>query len=129
MNRTTALSTVPKNGGVPAKRWEKTVTPSADILETPEAFVVLLDLPGAQKESISVSIENNMLSVSAPVQRTHKENEVSLLSELDSTRYHRSFVLGGGVDTGRVDAWFENGVLMLKLSKREEIKPKEIPIR
>ncbi len=129
MNRSTALTTMQKNGGVPVKRWDKTVTPSADILETPEAYLVLIDLPGAQKESISVGIEKSMLNVSAPVQRVHREQGVALLSELDSTRYQRSFVLGEGVDTGHIDAWFENGVLMLKLSKHEQMKPKEIPIR
>jgi len=107
---------------------EKTVIPCADIIETPERYVVCLDMPGSRKETISVTLEEGILQVKATVEPYHADNASVLYRELQTTSYQRAFTLGEDVDRNNVDAAFEDGVLTLKLFKTPETKPKQITI-
>lgn len=108
---------------------ERFVTPSTDIFETPDAYVLMIDLPGAAKESISVTAENGTLSVKARVEPIHKENATLLFNELTSPTYYRVFNLADGIDRKSIDARYEDGVLTITLFKKEETKAREIEIR
>lgn len=105
------------------------IVPAADVYETPEAFVVHLDMPGTTKESISVVLERGELKIRGEVKPYHENTTTLLYSELRPDNFVRVFNIGKGVDTTSVDALYENGVLTLKLLKREEVKPKEIKVR
>jgi HSP20 family protein len=113
----------------PDVREEEYVLPLADIFETPEAYVVMLDMPGAQKENMRVRLEHGSLSVSAPAARHFQEGGTVLHEESRISGYARAFSLGEGIDLKNVDAQFEDGVLTVKLFKNEELKPREISIR
>jgi HSP20 family protein len=110
-------------------RVEKVAVPYADIIETREAYVVALDMPGADRGSISIKIDKDILTVKADVQPHHGEKSTVLFSELDTTGYARAFTIGNGVDRNRVEAGFERGVLRINLHKTEEVKPREISIQ
>jgi len=105
-----------------------TRVPAADIYETGEAFLVMLDLPGARKETISLVLEEGELRVTADYDSPDPAEGTPLVSELPSGGYARVFALGEGIDRGNVDARFENGRLTVKLFKTEERKPREIAI-
>jgi HSP20 family protein len=105
------------------------VAPLADVHETPEAFVVQLDMPGTTREGIAVTIERGELSVRGTVQPYHAEGSSLIYRELRPATYLRVFTIGKDVDAASVDAVYEHGVLTLKLLKREEVKPKEIVVR
>jgi HSP20 family protein len=102
--------------------------PRADIVETPEAFVVSLDLPGAKKETISLTLEQNVLQVKAEVERRHGADTTLLHRELWTAGYQRAFTLGEGVDRRTVDATYAEGVLTVKLFKTPETQPRTINI-
>lgn len=102
--------------------------PRADIVETPEAFVVTLDLPGAPKETISLTLEQNVLQVKADVENQHAAETTLLHRELWTAGYQRAFTLGEGVDRRTVDAAYANGVLTVKLFKTPETQPRTINI-
>jgi HSP20 family protein len=102
--------------------------PRADIVETPEAFVVNLDLPGARKETISLTLEQNVLQVKAEVESRHGADTNLLHRELWTAGYKRAFTLGEGVDRGTVDAVYADGVLTVKLFKTPETQPRTINI-
>lgn len=104
------------------------VTPAADVVETPGAFVLHIDIPGAAKGSIHVSIERDTLTLSAPITQHHKENATLLHRELRPLTYHRVFNLGDGIDRNSVEANYEYGVLTVTLQKKEQLRPREIPI-
>lgn len=112
------------NGTLP----RNVMTPPADIYETPEAFVVSLDMPGARKEAVTLTLQRNALEVHADVEGHHDKSSTVLHRELRTTAYHRVFTLGEGIDRNTVDAVFENGVLTVKLFKASESKPKTITI-
>lgn len=104
------------------------VAPNADIYETAEAYVVSLEMPGAGKQSIALTLENDVLEVRAEVVPHHRDGDTILHRELRSTGYHRVFTLGRGIDRNTVDAVFEDGVLTVKLFKTPETAVKTITI-
>jgi HSP20 family protein len=108
---------------------EKYAVPAADIYETPDAYMLVLDLPGANKESISVKLDNNDLTIRASVEPLHPEGGTLLYREIEGAGYYREFTIGEGIDRNTVDAHFDKGVLSIKLFKSEELKPRSIIIR
>lgn len=108
---------------------EEYVTPVADVFETPEAFVVKLDMPGARREALSVSAEPLLLTVKGPVESLHHEPAKFLRNEIVIRTYYRQFHLTSGLDHSRIRAEFEDGVLTVTIPKTDEIKLKEIPIQ
>ena len=104
------------------------VAPRADIYHTPDAFVLVLDMPGANKEAIHVTVDQGSLVVDAALPSRNPGDATLLYNEITGAGYHRAFNLGEGVDHDHVDARFEQGVLTLKLYKREDQKPREITI-
>jgi len=117
----------PGNGGAP-KMEEIYAVPNADIIETPDAYLLSLELPGARKEAIVLKLEKGNLRVEAAVDPRHADKSKVLHRELRTTRYRRTFTLGDGVDRNSVDAEFADGILKVKLFKTPESKPTTITI-
>lgn len=105
-----------------------TRVPAADIYETGDAFLVMLDLPGVRKETVSLTLEEGELRVRADRDTSDPAEGTLLFRDVPSGVYARVFTLGEGIDLANVDARFENGVLTVKLFKNEERKPREIAI-
>jgi HSP20 family protein len=105
------------------------LTPPADVLENAQEFRVVLDLPGVDPASIKLSVEKDTLDVAAE----RKFAPPAAGEELHrSERAHgaiaRSFTLPSGVDSTKVEARYEAGVLTVTLPKREETKARAIPV-
>jgi len=105
-----------------------TRVPPTDIYETNDAFLVMLDLPGARRETVSLTLEKGELRVKAEQVPPDPAEGTLLFRDVPSGAYARVFTLGEGIDPANVDARFENGVLTVKLFKNEERKPREIAI-
>lgn len=105
------------------------VTPVADVFETSEAYVLMLDMPGAAKDSIGVTMDGESLTVRGSTEILQKQETEPLLSEIPYGTYLREFTLGRDVDKENIDATYEQGVLTLRLSKKESVKLREISIR
>jgi HSP20 family protein len=121
-----------RRGGVAlvkrAEPKEELITAVADIFETPDAFVVKLDMPGSSKEGIKVSVESDVLSVRGTVQSHHREAATMVMKEIVALSYFRAFKLGEGLAGEGIKAGFEDGVLTLIIPKTDEYKVREIPI-
>jgi HSP20 family protein len=91
-----------------------------DVKETDAGYTVNAEIPGVSRQDIHVSVENNVVSLSAEV-RQHdekREGERVLRSERYFGSVSRSFQLPGDVDAGRAKAKYDNGVLVLTLPKK-----------
>ncbi|MDH3252854.1 MAG: Hsp20/alpha crystallin family protein [Ignavibacteria bacterium] len=132
MTRNNEVSVVQREPDTPASLRQdlsaRAVIPYADIYETADSYVLMLDLPGATKDGIHVSIEKDALIVKADVPAYHADNTTLLRNEIRGASYYRVFNIGEGVDTANVDGQFAEGVLTLKLFKTERLRPKEITI-
>jgi HSP20 family protein len=104
--------------------------PALDISETDSEIVVKADLPGVKKDDVSISITNNILVIRGEKKREVEENKENFhrVERLYGS-FHRSIELPAVVQTDKVNASFENGVLTIILPKSEEVKPQEIEIK
>ena len=98
-----------------------TRTPAMDVTESDTAYVVQLDVPGASKEQLKVTVEGRRVSVETAEQAVEqaKEGERVLYRERSAASYARTVVLPAEVDQAASQAKFDNGVLTLTLVKRE----------
>ena len=99
-----------------------------NIREDHDHIYVEAELPGFKREAVQVTLENGMLHFSAERQVEEQKGEVHL-SERRFTRVSRSFTLPNSVDENQVDAQLRDGVLFIKLNKREEVKPRKIEVK
>lgn len=103
--------------------------PAADVRETDESYVLELDLPGRTEKDLEVEVKDNILTVSSRKEDKKEEKKNGyLLRERRSSSFTRSFRLPEGVDAGKIEAAFKNGVLELRVPKAPEAKPRRIAI-
>lgn len=130
MTKNNEVAVVQRGNTLPPARPEtNVVTPFTDVYETDDAFVLQMDMPGTSKDAIRASVEKGALVVRAAVESYHKENVVLLCRELRDSTYYRVFNLGDGINRDNIEAQFEQGVMTVKLFKKEELKPREITIK
>ena len=106
-----------------------TWAPAADIYETENDLVAKVDLPGVQEADIDIRVENNTLAIRGERKFEKEVNEDSYLRvERAFGTFTRSFSLPNIVKVENIRASLQNGVLTLRMPKREEAKPKQIKI-
>ena len=96
-------------------------TPSVDINESNDAFMITADLPGIKKSDIEVKVEENLLILNAErkIDKTN-DNEKYHFSERRSGTFSRSFKLPKSVKEEKITADFDNGVLSIIIPKAED---------
>jgi len=105
-------------------------TPSLDLSETREAFVVKAEIPGIEPKEIQVSLENQMLTIKGEKKQEKEEkDEQYYRMERGYGAFMRSVRLPAPVDGGKVAAAFKNGLLTVTLPKAPESKGNFIPIK
>jgi HSP20 family protein len=102
--------------------------PRVDIYETEDALVVSADLPGAQADDIQTDVRDNLLTLTAKVQKVNGAWK-PLYREYETGHYARQFRLGQHIDQSRITAQLKDGVLTLTLPKAERVKPRRIEIK
>jgi HSP20 family protein len=116
------------DAALPGFGWAAS-TPPADVVETADGIVVRLDLPGHKSDDIQLKVENDVLTVEAERKPVEKQGETYHRGERVFGRSSRAFTLPANVDGARTQATYVDGVLEITLPKREEAKPRTIPIK
>ena len=112
------------------QNWKGTVP--VNIKETDKNYRIEIVAPGFEKTDFKVSLEQQLLTISAEKKNEVKEeNEKQIRNEYSYRSFKRSFTLDEKTDGTKIDAKYVNGVLTLNLPKKEEVKPavKEINIQ
>ncbi|MEU7159525.1 Hsp20/alpha crystallin family protein [Streptomyces chrestomyceticus] len=99
-----------------------------DAYRAGDEFVIHFDLPGVDPETIDLDIERNVLTVRAERASTAPEGAELIASERTAGKFSRQLFLGDSLDSDRVDAAYENGVLTLRIPVAERAKPRKIEI-
>jgi len=93
-----------------------------------DSFVLHFDLPGVDPSSIDLTVERNSLTVTAERHWQQIEGDQIVASERRQGTFTRQLSLGDGLDTDRIDASYENGVLTLTVPISERSKPRRIEV-
>lgn len=103
--------------------------PEVDVEQTESATVYTFDLPGMKPEEVKVGIDDHLLTVSGERREEHQEkHEGYLRQERAVGRFERSMRLPDGAKDDAVTASFADGVLVVKVPRDAEAKPREIAI-
>ncbi len=109
---------------------EDTVLPKVNVTEDESFFHLEAETPGMKDKDISVEVHNGVLTIKGRKEnRSDIEKENYHIREFSSQSFERSFKLSDRVDTNKVLAKINNGVLRVELPKHEQIKPKKIEIQ
>ena len=93
-----------------------------------EEFIVELDLPGVQPDSIDLTVEKNVLTVHAERRRDDAEGVELLVGERPQGTFSRQLFLGDTLDIDAIQADYVDGVLTLRLPVAEKAKPRRVEI-
>jgi HSP20 family protein len=109
-----------------ARDTERFIAPAASVFENVDGYTLEVEMPGVNKEGLEISVENNELTVigrrSLSIEGTpiHRESRVE--------NYRRAFELDPSINTGKIVAKMDQGVVTLTLPKAEEVKPRKIAV-
>ena len=99
--------------------------PAVNIVEEPERFRIEVAAPGYSKNDFKINIENDTLRIAVEKEQNKVEGENFTRCEFYNGSFERSFVVGKAIDTNKIEACYENGILTIALHKKEEAKPQQ----
>jgi HSP20 family protein len=114
-----------EEGTVPARVF----LPTADIYETDDALNVVLEMPGVEKNSVDIRVEDGVLKIDGRLDFSKYQGLQPLYTEYNVGHCSRSFRLPSRIDQNKIAAELKDGVLSLVLPKVEEAKPRTIQVK
>jgi HSP20 family protein len=99
-----------------------------DVYREGDQFVLLVDLPGVDADSIDIDVDSGMLTIRAERQGPEGQNQDWILSERYAGSYMRQLTLGDGVDAEGITADYDAGVLTVTIPVAEKAKPRKIAV-
>jgi HSP20 family molecular chaperone IbpA len=102
--------------------------PTTDIFESENALTVVMEVPGADKQAVEVSVENDVLKIEAKIDPSKYEGMEPLYTEYNVGHFTRSFTLSNKIDQQQISAQLQDGVLTLTLKKAQEATPRRIAL-
>jgi len=129
INQRKAMNAVAKteNGAVTTAEPRNFLIPPVDIRETKDGYALEAEMPGVTKDGLEVLLEGNELTIIGRRPKEATKAEV-LYRESSGRDYRRVFELDPAIDTAKINATIEQGVLTLHLPKAEEVKPRKIVV-
>lgn len=104
--------------------------PRVDIKDEKDRVSITFELPGLDKKDIKILVKDKVLSVSGERKFEKEEKKNGYIrSEIRSGSFSRSFTLPEYVDEEKIEADYKNGMLVVRMPKVEEVKPKEIDVK
>ncbi|MBU6489043.1 MAG: Hsp20/alpha crystallin family protein [Burkholderiales bacterium] len=111
----------------PARR--AALLPAVDIVEDKTGVTVWADLPGVPKDKLEVKVHDGHLSIEAEAVVPTPAGLSVTHVEVRAPRYERAFSISSDLDTGRVDASLQDGVLTLRIPRRDAALPRRIEVK
>lgn len=102
--------------------------PAVDIFETPEGMTLVADMPGVNKEALTIDLKDNTLTIKGEIRKSFGDDVKSLYREYEEGDYYRQFSLSEIIDQAGITAALKNGILTLFLPKVEPAKPRQIQV-
>jgi HSP20 family protein len=120
-----AFGTFPEEGRTVTASWY----PACDVFEDKDAIKIVAEVPGVTPEDVKISLENNILTIRGEKkQQAEERTERVHRYERSYGAFERTFVLPNSVDSERIQASYQNGILTVSVPKAERARPREIPV-
>lgn len=104
--------------------------PAVDIVENEDELMLDVEIPGIDKKDIKIGVENGVLSISGERAFSNEVKEENCHRiERSYGSFYRSFTLPTSVDSEKIDAGYKDGILKIRMPKREEAKPRQIEVK
>ncbi len=106
---------------------EEFIKPEVNVLENSDGYVIEAEMPGVNKDGLEITLEGAQLTLVG--RRTAQETSATpLFRETSRADFLRVFELDPAIDTDKITAKLEQGILTLSLPKSERVKPRVIPV-
>lgn len=112
-----------------APRGEAALLPPVDVIEDSTGITLYADLPGVPKDKLNLQVEADTLTIEAEVSLDTPEGMEASHAEVSVPRFRRVFTLSKELDTAKVSAELNWGVLKLRIPKAEHAQPRRIEIK
>jgi HSP20 family protein len=120
-----AFGTFPEEGRTVTASWY----PACDVFEDKDAIKIVAEVPGVTPEDVKISLENNILTIRGEKkQQAEERTERVHRYERSYGAFERTFVLPNSLDSERIQASYQNGILTVSVPKAERARPREIPV-
>ena len=93
-----------------------------------DQFVVHLDVPGVRPDDVELTVERNVVAIRAERRSPRQEDDDLLIDERPQGVFSRQLFLGENLDSEKLEASYDAGVLTLRIPVAEQAKPRRIPI-
>ena len=121
------MNTLVRENRNASQQREQFVMPAASVVEDGDVYLLKVEMPGVNKEGLEISVENNELTILG--RRSLPAIEGTLIHrESRPENFRRAFELDPSIDTAKVSACIEQGILTLTLPKAEQVKPRKITV-
>lgn len=134
MAKKTQMMEIQHQENAPADEMERTrarrcFVPKADIYETEKEIIVLADIPGADEKKVDITLEKNILSISATIEPVRTGGFDLTYAEYEEGDFQRSFRLSDEIDRDKIEASVRDGVLRLRLPKAQGAGARKITVK
>lgn len=119
-----AVNTVWNDPQVTADSW----LPRTDVAEDKDAYLLMLDVPGVDRDKLSIDFDKQVLTIRGERSRVEDDGIKWLRRERLAGNFQRSFRVHGDIDAEGITATFRNGTLTVRLPKAEKAKARQITI-
>ena len=103
--------------------------PNVDIAERPDELTLLADMPGSRAEDVDIQFDNGTLTLHGKVKDRESQETGYVLREYGVGDFHRTFQVSEIIDAARINADYQDGVLILHLPKTEAVKARKIAVK
>ncbi|MFC0526980.1 Hsp20/alpha crystallin family protein [Phytohabitans kaempferiae] len=115
--------------GNPSGTWSRPAAMPIDTYRAGDEFLVAFDLPGVAPDAIEIDVERNVLTVRAERRPPELGDSAQLhLSERPLGVFSRQLLLSDALDTDRIQASYDNGVLLVRIPIAEQAKPRKVAV-
>lgn len=109
-------------------REETTLLPPVNVVEDTQGITLTADLPGVPKDKLDIHVEGDTLIIEGQVELNIPQGMEATHTEVSLPRYRRVFTLSKELDTEKVSAQFQHGVLTLGIPRAAHAQPRKISV-
>jgi HSP20 family protein len=120
-------TTVRENRSGERVQREQFIAPVSSVIEDTDRYTLQVEMPGVNKEGLEIAVENNELTILGRRSLTAVDGTL-IHRESRLENFRRTFELDPSIDTGKISAKIDRGVVTLTLPKAEQVKPRKIKV-